>query len=195
MCIKRSFLKGEFFMRNPFCIKIVFVLALLMLFSFGFAQTESDKPTPKIFSTWNGFMEPDRCASAWAIKKFAEKDAVFKIYPVQTTAMDGVSFDVPLPGIYARQRNKTIMEAILSHHKVEDAAAWRVASIIRDIELNRWDSRATPEAAGVEAVINGLNKISRDEMDCLEKSMLIFDALYASFQKEEKPVSAEKSKR
>lgn len=176
-------------MRKPLGIVSLFVPVLSILFLFNLTAAAPEKAAPKVFSTWSGFMEPDRCASAWAIRKFAEKDAAFKIYPAQTTAMEGVSFDVPLPGIYARQRDKTIMEAILSHHKVEDAAAWRVASIIRDIELNRWESRSTPEAAGLEAIIKGLNKISRDELDCLEKSFIIFDALHASFQKEGKAAS------
>ena len=42
-----------------------------------------------------------------------------------------------------------------------------------------WDKKTTPEAKGVDAIIRGLARISKNENECFEKSWPLFDALYA----------------
>jgi len=107
---------------------------------------------------------------------------VFKFFPPGTVIKERIQFDTPGATKYARQPGKTVMETIIWVHKLEDPALLRVARIVRDIEINKWGDKITPEATGLEAIINGLNKISKDEYECLERSSVIFDALYAEFK-------------
>ena len=107
---------------------------------------------------------------------------VFKFFPPGTVIKEGIQFDTTGATKYARQPGKCIMETIMSVHKLDDPALLRIAKIVRDIEVNTWSEKLTPEAAGLEAIISGLNKISKDEYECLERSFMVFDALYAEFQ-------------
>lgn len=168
-------------------LRMILIAFLVSLPAAGFCNTENSadtEPSPgiRVFSTWGGFLEADRCAAAWAIRRFVEPDARFRIHPPQTMQMEGTAFDVPLPGPYARQPKMTMLDTILAAHKVQDPAALRLAAVIRDIELNRWAEKKTPEAPGIEAVIRGLNRVARDEQDCLEKSFVIFESLYEDFK-------------
>ncbi len=182
--------------RNIFIVAIIFSFSL-MFFLFSAASGEETKDQGDevsavagegeevdeggVFSTWKGFLEADRCATAWLIKRFIDESASFKFYPHGTTEMAGEPFDVPLSESL-RRPNHSIFESFLLKHELKDPVLRKMGTIMRDIEINTWGPKATKEAAGLEAIVRGLNRVYEQEEVCLEKSFIIFDALYAELE-------------
>lgn len=130
-----------------------------------------------VYSTWAG-LEPDKCASAWLIKRFVNKKAQFKFLPKGSFIKEGIPFDTPDSDL-KRDARMAAFGKVMQHYGVKDAVLEDVNKIVWDIEVNSWDRKVTPEAMGVNAVIQGLIIISKSDEECLEKSFLVFDALYA----------------
>jgi hypothetical protein len=151
---------------------------------------ESPAKKPAVYATWGGFLEVDKCASAWVIARFVtpkgDPAPVFKFVPQGARITEGIAFDTPDAQTYARTPGRTVVETLIRVHKIEDPALARLARIVRDIELNTWGEKITPEAAGIEAVVNGINKIAKNEQECLDRGFAVFDALYAEFSNRKK---------
>jgi len=65
---------------------IILIIALITLtFTPALAET---------YSTWEN-MEIDKCASAWLVWRFTDKDAVFRFVPKGKLITQGIPFDVP----------------------------------------------------------------------------------------------------
>jgi hypothetical protein len=72
---------------------LLFVIVLVIveiLCLYGNADAESDS----CYTTWEN-MEPDKCASAWLIKRFIDKNATFEFFPKGELITKGILFDVP----------------------------------------------------------------------------------------------------
>lgn len=161
--------------------KLAIPALLLCLLSQGTAKDRT--PASKnLYATWGGVLETDTCASAWVIRRFVDPKAVFRFHRPDSAIREGVQFDTPAAGKYARRPNKSICETIAVEHELEDPALLRVVRVVRDIEINRWGKKITPEAVGLDTLVKGLNKISKNEKECLERSFILFDALYAEFK-------------
>lgn len=151
------------------------------------AQSPKAEPQPNrtsIYATWDGYQEVDRCATAWLIKKFGDQDARFKLYPHGTAVMEGEPFDVPLAASL-RKPNQTVFFSYYLQFELTDEGLLAIDRIIRDIELNTWAPKITAEAVGLETLIRGLNVLYLNKEECIEKSFLFFDALYAAFSRKE----------
>jgi len=135
----------------------------------------------KVYSTWAGNMEMDRCASAWLIKRFVDKSAKFAFFPHGTMIKDGIPFDTPTAEL-RQSHNMSTFEVIVKKYDIKDRAIDVLGRIVRDIEINIWGEKFTEESLGVNAIIRGLGLTSKNEQDCLQKSFIIFDALYAHIQ-------------
>lgn len=154
--------------------KLILLLTVLSTLSVASTTQPANK---HVYSTWQ-YMELDKAASTWLIKRFVDKQAVFKVFKKGSIIKDGIPFDTPDSEL-RRDRNTTTFEAILRKHKVKDPALEYIAKIVWDIEVNVWDKKITPEAKGVDVIIRGLSKTSKNEIECFQKSWPVFDALYA----------------
>lgn len=145
------------------------------------AGLAAEAPAP-VYSTIGGVLEVDTCASAWVIRRFVEPRARFRFFEARAAIDEGIEFDTPTARDYARRPGLSIMETVIERNELgEDTALQRVSRIVRDIELNKWGDRFADESAGIEAVVTGINRISEDEDEVLEKTFVVFDALYARF--------------
>lgn len=207
--------RNHVWFRNRFNAKQWMLLtAILAVWLVGSGYSKGGQAGAKTYTTWGGFLEVDKCASAWVIERFVcgeeqmkrkkekgksgngqeegqgskvvgderTEGPVFKFFPPGTVIREGIQFDTTGARKYARQPGKAIMETIIWVHKLEDPALLRLTKVVRDIEINKWGEKMTPEAVGLEAIVNGLNRISKDEHECLERSFVVFDALYAEFR-------------
>jgi len=133
-----------------------------------------------IFSTWQG-IEMDKAASTWLIKRFVDKEAQLRVVPKGSVIRTGVPFDTPDSEL-RRDRSVTTFESIQRKYKIQDPALDYIAKIVWDIEVNIWDKKVTSESRGVNAVVLGTRRISRNDTECLEKCIPVFDALYAEIK-------------
>jgi len=120
----------------------------------------------------------DRMASAWLIKRFIDKDAVFAF--MDEEAMQGledkIAFDVR-GGVFTHVSDMCTFEVIVKSFKLKEKSLKRIAQIVHDLDIKD-DRYHNPESRGVEAVLAGIRKTGRSDEEILEKGMAVFDALY-----------------
>jgi len=162
--------------------KIILFGAIIVMGAFVAYLSVAEKTGEgKVYSTWAGNMEMDRCASAWLIKRFVDKNATFKFFPHGTMIKEGIPFDAPTAEL-RQSHNMSTFEVIVKKYNIKARAIDVLSRIVRDIEINIWGEKVTEESLGVNAIIRGLGLISKNEQDCLQKSFIVFDALYADIQ-------------
>lgn len=129
-----------------------------------------------IYATGN-VMEVDRCASAWLIKRFVDKQAVFKLYPEEEIIIEGIVFDRPEARLQ-RSHNQATFEVIMEEYGLEDAKLRNLAAHIHDIEINFWGAKENPESRKLATEIEQIIKSMKTSKECLQASFTYFDQLY-----------------
>jgi hypothetical protein len=152
------------------------ILVVLCVFIFMASPTQTSGGS-HTYSTWQ-YVELDKAASSWLIKRFADKEAKFRVFRKGSVITAGIPFDTPDSKL-RRNRNVTTFESIQAKYRIHDPALDYIAKIVWDVEVNVWDKKTTPEASGVNAIIRGLARTTKNENECFEKSWPVFDALYA----------------
>ena len=128
----------------------------------------------------------DRCASAWLIKRFIDKEAKFtfvsKDDPIPKSA---IGFTLPKAEIKLVEKEKTTYDALIEKYRIEDPIALRIGKLIHDFEI---DAEEKPEKVkfketlGLCYVLKGIEKGSRTDNETIEKGLVILDAFYASMK-------------
>ncbi len=123
----------------------------------------------------------DRMASAWLIKRFVDKEAVFQFMEEREMAnLDNhmILFDVR-GGEFTHVEDMCTFEIILKSFGLKDKGLKKVAESVHEIDLKdgKYDS---PEAKGIEKILTGIRKAGKNDTEILEKGMAIFEMLYAS---------------
>lgn len=68
-------------------------------------------------------------------------------------------------------------DAFLAKYRLNDPDLRRMAHIVRGVDTNYSDLAA--ETGGLKAVVLGLNAMTADDMELIERSRPVYDALYA----------------
>jgi hypothetical protein len=121
----------------------------------------------------------DRIASAWLIRRFIDRAAVFKFvssakYRKQD---DELRFDM-FDGEYTHEGDRCTFEVLLERFSLDDPALHAIGEIVHDIDLKD-DKFARAETMGVQSVIAGIANRYRDDSDRIANGSSIFDALYS----------------
>ena len=123
----------------------------------------------------------DRMASAWLIKRFIDKKAVFRfINEGETGDIDkkAVAFDVKA-GEFTHKGDMCTFEVIIKVFNLKDKTVKKISEIVHEIDIK--DGKyENPEARGIEDILVGLRKSVKDDSEALEKGMALFEMLYAS---------------
>jgi hypothetical protein len=124
----------------------------------------------------------DRMSSAWLIRRFIDPEARFGFAADRATVPDGaLPFD--LFGVeFSHHGDGCTFETLCSVFGLHEPAVGRIAAIVHDLDLK--DGRfGAPEAATVNALIDGLQVTYADDNVLLEHGMRLFDWLYRSFER------------
>lgn len=133
--------------------------------------------------TWATRKRPyvDRMASAWLIRRFIDKNAVFRFIDEDETEnldRNAITFDIKGGG-FTHQGDLCTFEVLLKAFCIKDKGLKKIAEIVHELDMK--DGKyASDEAGGIEGIIIGITKTARDDADALEKGMTIFEMLYAS---------------
>ncbi|OWK29811.1 chromate resistance protein ChrB domain-containing protein [Sphingomonas mucosissima] len=126
----------------------------------------------------------DRIASAWLIRRFIDPAATFRFVEGQDyqPASGELRFDMA-GAEFTHEADRCTFETLLLRCGLgEDAALRALGEIIHDLDIA--DARFNrPEAAGVEALINGICAASDDDTQRLAQGSAALDGLYAHFTK------------
>ena len=135
----------------------------------------------------------DRLASAWLIKQFIDKRPRFYFVAEGETIDGAIPFDM-FGAEFTHHGEDCTFETMLKRFGLTENKGLReIAEIVHDIDLKD-DKFRRLESAGLNAIIDGLSKVLRDDRKLLQQTGVVFDGLHALLTKEAvKP--ARKSKR
>jgi hypothetical protein len=133
--------------------------------------------------TWVSRKKPfvDRMASAWLIKTFIDKQAVFKLMEdseIEALGSKVVTFDIKA-GEFTHAGDMCTFEVLVKAFGLKNRALRRIAELVHQLDIND-EKYQHPEAEGVKDILTGIRKTARNDLEALEKGMAVFGMLYAS---------------
>ena len=137
----------------------------------------------------------DRLASAWLIKQFIDKRPRFYFVAEGETVEGAIPFDM-FGAEFTHRAEDCTFETMLKEFGLTESKGLReIAEIVHDIDLKD-DKFNRLEATGLNAIIDGLSKVLRDDRKLLQQTGSVFDGLYELFnQQGEKKNSSKKRSR
>ena len=129
----------------------------------------------------------DRLASAWLIKQFIDKRPRFYFVAEGETIDGAIPFDM-FEAEFTHHGEDCTFEVMLKRFGLTENKGLReIAQIVHDIDVKD-DKFHRLEAVGLNAIIDGLSKVLRDDRKLLQQTGLVFDGLHALLSKDaEKP--------
>ena len=125
----------------------------------------------------------DRLASAWLIRQFIDKRPRFYFVGDGETVEGAIPFDM-FGAEFTHHGEDCTFETMLKRFGLAGSKGLRgIAEIVHDIDLKD-DKFHRLEAAGLNAIIDGLSNLLRDDRKLLQQTGIVFDALYALLSKE-----------
>jgi rhodanese-related sulfurtransferase len=124
----------------------------------------------------------DRIACPWLIRRFIDPLAEFLyVKPSEVKAeaelQTATPYDVP-DVAFSHEGERCSFDAFLRHFRLEgDPALRELALIVRGADTNRLE--LAPQSAGLAAISLGLSILHEEDLQMLERGMLVYDALYA----------------
>jgi hypothetical protein len=123
----------------------------------------------------------DRMASAWLIKKFIDRNAIFDFVDekeMDTLDASFVTFDIR-GGEFTHHGDMCTFEVIMKSFGLRDRTLKKMAEIIHDLDMKD-DKFNAGEAKGIEHILEGIRRTAADDRTALEQGMAVFEMLYAS---------------
>jgi hypothetical protein len=155
----------------------------------GVAESSPEQRTRDAYAgrTWVTRPRPgiDRMGSAWLIKRFIDPNARFGFVDQPPGSGSAIPFD--MFGVeFTHHGEWCTFETLVHRFAITDVAVNRLAGIVHDLDLK--DAKfAAPEAAAVGAMVDGLLPLYPDDHGLLEQGMIMFEALYRSFERAARP--------
>ena len=125
----------------------------------------------------------DRIASAWLIRRFIDRAAIFKfVSPKGYRRRESeLRFDM-FDGEYTHEGDRCTFEVLLDRFSLDDPALHAIGEIVHDIDLKD-EKFNRAETAGVQSVITGIAAAHADDSERIAQGAAIFDALYSQLSK------------
>lgn len=123
----------------------------------------------------------DRMATAWLIKRFIDKKAVFQFTDekmIEDLKQDFIAFDVR-GGEFTHTGDMCTFEVFVKIFKFKDKILKKISEIVHELDVKDEKFR-NPESRGIEEILIGIRKTARNDIEILQKGMAIFDMLYSS---------------
>lgn len=125
----------------------------------------------------------DRLASAWLIRQFIDKRPRFYFVAEGETVEGAIPFDM-FGAEFTHHGEDCTFETMLKQFGLTESKGLRqLAEIVHDVDLKD-DKFHRLEAAGLNAIIEGLSTVLRDDRKLLQQTSIVFDGLYSLLSKE-----------
>ncbi len=144
----------------------------------------------------------DRIACPWLIKRFVDPNALFMyVEPAEVTNVadkfNAAPFDVE--GVFYTHRGEgCTFDTMLDEFGLDTEPLRHMATIIRGADTDRHE--LAPQSAGLLAASLGFSRMYKDDLQQLEASLPLYDALYrwcrdATQEKHDWPMHTNKTKK
>jgi hypothetical protein len=125
----------------------------------------------------------DRLASAWLIKQFIDKRPRFYFVSEGETVEGAIRFDM-FGAEFTHEGEDCTFETLLKQFGlIENRGLLEIAEIVHDIDLKD-EKFHRLEATGLNAIIEGLSRLLRDDRKLLQQTNTVFDGLFELLNKE-----------
>jgi hypothetical protein len=125
----------------------------------------------------------DRLASAWLIREFIDKQPRFYFVADGESVENAIPFDM-FGAEFTHQGEDCTFETMLKRFALRDIKGLReLSEIVHDIDLKD-DKFNRLEAAGVNAIVNGLSESLHNDRKLLQQGSVILDALFRHLNKD-----------
>lgn len=126
----------------------------------------------------------DRMGSAWLIKRYIDPQAEFVFIPAGQSPLPEGAEPFDMPGVrLTHHRGHCTFYTILREYHLKDPALERIARMIDEADEIQ-EVTLEPAASGLDLICRGLRLLSSDDFVALERSKMVFEALYAQLQSE-----------
>ncbi len=126
----------------------------------------------------------DRMGCAWLIKKYIDPAAEFLFITAGQKSLPEVAEPFDIPGVrLSHRRGHTTFHTILREYNLKDSILERIARMIDEVDEVQ-EVALEPAAPGLELICQGLRLTSPDDKTALERSGLVYEALYAQLKTE-----------
>ncbi|MBU1045118.1 MAG: chromate resistance protein [Candidatus Omnitrophica bacterium] len=162
------------YFKNNKLIMLVLINMFCLLFftTVVFSQTKA-----QVYSTWDT-LEVDTCATAWLIKNFVDKTAIFKFYPKGDIITEGIAFDTP-DAEFRRTGEFCAFETVINKYQITDLKIKEIGKIIHEIEINYWAHDSDLRLQELKQNVSAAVQSAASPEQGIEHSFLIFNKLYA----------------
>jgi hypothetical protein len=127
----------------------------------------------------------DRCASAWLIRNFIDREARFAFAPEDRVPAGSVPFDMFRAEGFGHRGDDCTFETLEKQFRIRDSKVAAIGQIIHDADL--LDERfGRKEGYGVDEILKGWARQGIPDERLLEKGMELIDGLYSA-QKQAAP--------
>lgn len=106
---------------------------------------------PRHYAT-TPFLEPDRCATIWVIKRILHPDALVTFHDREALPADAILFDLPESSL-KRDAARATVEVVIEQEGVRNPFALRLARLVHDVEINSWATRREPGSRKFESTL------------------------------------------
>ncbi len=132
--------------------------------------------SPDTYCTGN-VLEVARCASAWLIKRFVNKNAHF-IFLTEEELMSAAAtpFDTPTATL-RRTHDRSTFEVIRDKYSISNDHVNFIARVVHDIEINFWNKKKDRESQKIEQDIQTIIREAGDSDSALLRCFVYFDSL------------------
>lgn len=130
------------------------------------------------------FIHLDRVASPWLIRRFVDPKAEFVFVPwgkEDTRPADAIPFAIPGAELGPHDEHGTTFEKIVRKYKLTDPALALMGHIFHDAIAHppKRDQLPSAEGIGIYAISEGMLLTASNDLDDLDRSMALYDAIYA----------------
>jgi hypothetical protein len=119
----------------------------------------------------------DRCASAWLIRNFIDREARFGFAPEDRVPDDAVPFDMFHEEGFGHRGDDCTFETLTKQFHVRDPKVGHIAQIIHDADLLD-DRFGRKEGYGVDEILKGWARQGIPDDKLLERGMQLIEGLY-----------------
>lgn len=123
----------------------------------------------------------DRMASAWLIRRFVDPAATFRFIDekdIGRLSTGEVAFDLQ-GGEFTHHGDLCTFEVLVRSFGIKDKAVRKISEIVHDLDLKD-DKYGNSAASGIEEVLIGIRKTTREDAAILDKGMAVFEMMYQS---------------
>lgn len=123
----------------------------------------------------------DRFSSAWLIRRFIDPGAQFVFATSAERVPEAMPFDMYQSGGFKHEGDRCTFEVLQERFGINDACVRRLGELVHDLDLKE-DRFRSPHAPTIGNLVEGMRTSIPDDAQLLAQGIMLFEALYLSFQ-------------